>query len=109
MAVVTAPRERRSTAAGDSSPHATSEAAHEEVGRAAAESGAGQLFAVGKMAAATARGAKAGGLTRVMELPDADGAAQSVKKFLKPGDVVLLKASRAAKLERISEVLRMKC
>jgi UDP-N-acetylmuramyl pentapeptide synthase len=30
----------------------------------------------------------------------------AVKKFLKPGDVVLLKASRAARLERIAEALK---
>jgi UDP-N-acetylmuramoyl-tripeptide--D-alanyl-D-alanine ligase len=83
-----------------------SEAAHVEVGRHAAELGVGQLFAVGTMAGTLAHGARAGGLRRVIELPDVEAAATAVKTFLKPGDVVLLKASRAARLERITAVLR---
>jgi UDP-N-acetylmuramyl pentapeptide synthase len=30
----------------------------------------------------------------------------AVRSFLKPGDVVLIKASRAARLERVAEALR---
>jgi UDP-N-acetylmuramoyl-tripeptide--D-alanyl-D-alanine ligase len=85
---------------------AHSEAAHEEIGRRVVESGVGQLFAVGTMAPVLARAARAAGLNRVFEFMDVESAASAVKSFLKPGDVVLLKASRAVKLERISEVLR---
>jgi UDP-N-acetylmuramoyl-tripeptide--D-alanyl-D-alanine ligase len=84
-----------------------SEAAHAEIGRRAAGLGIGQLFAIGKMAPATARAARAAGLTRVMEFADVDAAVQAVKGFLKPGDVVLLKASRAVRLERIAETLKL--
>jgi UDP-N-acetylmuramoyl-tripeptide--D-alanyl-D-alanine ligase len=83
-----------------------SEQAHEEVGRRAAELGIGQLFAVGKMAPVTARGARQAGLNRVMEFSEVDTAAVAVKSFLKEGDLVLLKASRAARLERVAELLR---
>ncbi|HET7625184.1 MAG TPA: UDP-N-acetylmuramoyl-tripeptide--D-alanyl-D-alanine ligase [Verrucomicrobiae bacterium] len=83
-----------------------SEAAHEQAGRSAAELGVGQLFAVGEMAPVTARGARNAGLNRVLEFNDVDTAAAAVKSFLKPGDVVLLKASRAARLERVAELLR---
>jgi len=83
-----------------------SEAAHVEVGRRAAELGVGQLFAIGNMAGTLAQGAREGGLTRVIELPDVEAAASAVKTFLKAGDVVLLKASRATRLERITAVLR---
>lgn len=83
-----------------------SRAAHVEVGRRAAELGVGQLFAVGNMAGTLAEGARAGGLTRVIELPDVEAAASAVKTFLKAGDVVLLKASRATRLERITAELR---
>jgi UDP-N-acetylmuramyl pentapeptide synthase len=31
---------------------------------------------------------------------------QAVRNFLKPGDVVLLKASRTARLERLAETLK---
>jgi UDP-N-acetylmuramoyl-tripeptide--D-alanyl-D-alanine ligase len=85
---------------------AHSEAAHEEVGRRAAQLGVGQLFAIGKMAPVMARGARAGGLTRVLEFADVESAAGAVKSFVKTGDLLLLKASRSARLERVSELLR---
>jgi len=82
-------------------------AAHAEVGRRAAELGIGQLFAVGKMAPVTAKAARAAGLTRVIEFADVEAAAAVLKNFLKTGDVVLLKASRASRLERIAELLKL--
>ena len=83
-----------------------SEAAHREIGQRAAELGVGQLFAVGKMAPVVARAARYAGLNRVLEFADVDTAAAAVKSFVKSGDVVLLKASRATRLERIGDVLR---
>jgi UDP-N-acetylmuramoyl-tripeptide--D-alanyl-D-alanine ligase len=85
---------------------AHSEPAHAEVGRRAAELKIGQLFAVGKMSAVTAKAARDGGLTRVIEFENVEAAVNAVKKFLKAGDVVLLKASRASRLERIAETLK---
>ena len=85
---------------------AHSESAHAEVGRRAAELGIGQLFAVGKMAPVTAKAARDAGLNRVMEFSDVEAAMKAVKQFLKSGDVVLLKASRASRLERIAETLK---
>ena len=83
-----------------------SQAAHEEVGRRAAEMGVGQLFAVGTMAPVMARAARGAGLNRVFEFADVETAAAAVSSFVKRGDVVLLKASRAARLERIGDLLR---
>ena len=85
---------------------AHSEAAHAEVGRRAAESGVGQLLAVGKMASVMAQNARGAGLSRVMEFADVETATDALKKLLKPGDLILLKASRATRLERIAEALR---
>lgn len=85
---------------------AHSEAAHAEVGRRAAEMGVGQLFAVGSMAGVMAQAARAAGLNRVIELADVESAAPALKTFLKAGDVVLLKASRATRLERIAAALK---
>jgi UDP-N-acetylmuramyl pentapeptide synthase len=82
------------------------EICHREIGRRAAELGVRQLFAVGKMAAATANGARGAGLQNVTEIGEVEAAAESVKAFLKPGDVVLLKASRSTRLERIGELLK---
>jgi UDP-N-acetylmuramoyl-tripeptide--D-alanyl-D-alanine ligase len=83
-----------------------SEAVHEEVGRRAAELGIGQLFAVGRMAGVVARGARNAGLNRVLEFSDLETAAAAVKQFVKEGDVLLLKGSRAAHLERVAELLK---
>jgi UDP-N-acetylmuramoyl-tripeptide--D-alanyl-D-alanine ligase len=85
---------------------AHSEAAHIEVGKRTAQAGVGQLFAIGSMAPVMAQAARDAGLNRVFEFQDADAAASAVKSFVKPGDVVLIKASRAARLERVTEVLR---
>lgn len=85
---------------------AQSGAAHMEVGRYAAELKIGQLFTVGPMAAEMAKAAREAGLTRVIEFADVEAAVRAVKNFLKPGDVVLLKASRSSRLERIAETLK---
>ncbi|MBC8094901.1 MAG: UDP-N-acetylmuramoyl-tripeptide--D-alanyl-D-alanine ligase [Akkermansiaceae bacterium] len=82
------------------------EAAHLEVGRRSAELGVDQLFAIGKMAPVISLGAREAGLNRVLEFQDVEPAADAVKRFLKPGDVLLLKASRSSRLERIAELLR---
>jgi UDP-N-acetylmuramoyl-tripeptide--D-alanyl-D-alanine ligase len=85
---------------------AQSEAAHAEVGRRAAGLEIGQLFAVGKMAPIMAKAARDAGLSRVIEFENVEAATKAVKGFLKTGDVVLLKASRSARLERIAETLK---
>jgi UDP-N-acetylmuramoyl-tripeptide--D-alanyl-D-alanine ligase len=85
---------------------AQSQAAHEEAGRRAAELGLGQLFAVGTMAPVIGRAARDAGLVRVFEFTDVPTAAAAVKRFVRSGDLVLLKASRAARLERIGDLLR---
>lgn len=80
--------------------------AHAEVGRRAAEMGVEQLIAVGTMAGTMAQAARGAGLSRVIELADAEAAATAIKSFLKPGDTVLLKASRSSRLERIAQALK---
>jgi UDP-N-acetylmuramoyl-tripeptide--D-alanyl-D-alanine ligase len=57
--------------------------------------------AVGEAARATAHGAAlAGG--DAQWVPDADAAITLLEKELQPGDVVLVKASRAVGLERVA-------
>jgi UDP-N-acetylmuramoyl-tripeptide--D-alanyl-D-alanine ligase len=98
---------RRVAVLGDMAEQgAQSEAAHQEVGRRTAELGIGQLFTVGKMASITAQAAKDAGLTRVMEFADLETAGAALKSFMRTGDLILLKASRSARLEKISETLR---
>jgi UDP-N-acetylmuramoyl-tripeptide--D-alanyl-D-alanine ligase len=85
---------------------AHSKAAHEEVGRRVAELGIHRLFAVGRMAGVLAKSARAAGLAEVSEFAEVPLAAEAVKNFLKAGDVVLLKASRSTRLERLTEMLK---
>ena len=77
------------------------EAAHAEVGRRAAELGIDLLIVVGKYASVTVKAAGAG-----EEFPDVESACAAIPKLVRRGDLVLLKASRAMRLERIGEFLR---
>ncbi len=85
---------------------AHSETAHEEVGRRTAELGIDQLFAVGTRAGVMARAARAAGMRGVGDFADIGTATDAVKRFLKTGDAVLLKASRSVRLERLVEALK---
>ncbi len=82
-------------------------AAHEEVGRLAARAGVTALVVVGDEAAPILAGAKAepGWPGRLMHVPDWQAAAAAVSVLLAPGDIVLVKASRAAGLEQVALAL----
>jgi UDP-N-acetylmuramoyl-tripeptide--D-alanyl-D-alanine ligase len=80
--------------------------AHREIGRRSAELGVQRLLAVGQFARETAEAARAEGLQEVSEFPDVTSAAQAVGALVQPGDVVLLKASRATGIEAVGEALR---
>lgn len=86
---------------------AATEAMHAEVGRRVAELGVDQLIAVGRLAGVMCEAARAAGLHRVMELGTTDVAAHAVPRLVRGGDLILVKASRATQLERVSEALRM--
>lgn len=81
-------------------------AAHFEVGWRAASSRLDQLFAVGRQSCAIAAAARSRGFNSIVEIDEVDRAAMAVKEFARPGDVVLVKASRSMRLERITEKLR---
>jgi UDP-N-acetylmuramoyl-tripeptide--D-alanyl-D-alanine ligase len=76
-----------------------SEAAHVEIGRLAARMGVPKLLAVG------AAGYRAGYGEESMLVPDVATALEVLREGLRPGDVVLVKASRAAGLERVADGL----
>jgi UDP-N-acetylmuramoyl-tripeptide--D-alanyl-D-alanine ligase len=81
---------------------------HEEVGGFLARQGIDQLVACGVLGRNLATGAKQAGLdpSRVIEVPDARAAASAVKAVVKPGDAVLIKASRGMKLELVADALQ---
>lgn len=82
------------------------ERAHAEVGRSAAALGVDHLFAVGAMAGVMASAAREEGLEEVSAFHSVDEVASALCEFLRPGDMVLLKASRSTRLERVGERLR---
>ncbi|RQN03200.1 UDP-N-acetylmuramoyl-tripeptide--D-alanyl-D-alanine ligase [Aeromicrobium camelliae] len=78
-----------------------SEEHHEVVGRLAATLGVGRVLVVGDEAAPIARGA--GSIAEVV--PTADAAIRRLMASLRPDQVVLVKASRGERLERVAEAL----
>ncbi len=82
-------------------------AGHEEVGRAAAAVGVAHLVAFGSRARTIARAARDGGVPAeaVLETEDPDEALRWLRARLGEGDLVLCKASRGMRLERIADPL----
>ena len=77
------------------------QALHAETGRKAAASGVDVLVTVGPLARHIARAAREAGLRTALECDDPDAAAELVRKHARAGDVVLVKASRGMRLERV--------
>jgi UDP-N-acetylmuramoyl-tripeptide--D-alanyl-D-alanine ligase len=82
------------------------ESGHERVGIAAAAV-VDRLVVVGDGAAGIARGAREAGLASdaLVEAPDREGALVELAAGLRPGDVVLVKASRGVELDLLVEDL----
>jgi UDP-N-acetylmuramoyl-tripeptide--D-alanyl-D-alanine ligase len=85
--------------------HARAE--HEHIGHLAVDSGVDVVIAVGDGARPIADGARAAGAggSQVIQVDDADGALAAISEHARPGDAVLIKASRAVGLERVAEGL----
>jgi UDP-N-acetylmuramoyl-tripeptide--D-alanyl-D-alanine ligase len=79
--------------------------AHEEVGRRAAEERVDYLVAVGQSSGIMAAAARRAGLRDVVDLTEIEKAGPTVTSIVRPGDVILVKASRSARLERVVEFL----
>jgi UDP-N-acetylmuramoyl-tripeptide--D-alanyl-D-alanine ligase len=77
---------------------------HEEAGRLAARAGVAGLIAVGEQARPVLDGARAqpGWRGEAIAVPDAKAAVEALGNLLRPGDVVLVKASRAAGLTEVA-------
>jgi UDP-N-acetylmuramoyl-tripeptide--D-alanyl-D-alanine ligase len=82
------------------------EALHAEVGRGAAGAGVDLLVAVGPLSRHAAAAARAAGLAQAHAVDEPADAAKLVRERAREGDVVLVKASRGMRLERVvSELL----
>jgi UDP-N-acetylmuramoyl-tripeptide--D-alanyl-D-alanine ligase len=83
------------------------EEAHREAGRLAGSLGLDELFLIDPMAELVAEGAREAGLAeaRIHVFRDHDSLARSLRTCLAKGDRLLVKGSRAARMERIIEAL----
>ncbi|MBI3809815.1 MAG: UDP-N-acetylmuramoyl-tripeptide--D-alanyl-D-alanine ligase [Nitrospirae bacterium] len=81
--------------------------AHRDIGAEAARLGADYLLTVGDLAADIAEGALGGGMPAdcVVAARDYGTVAERLRGILRKGDVVLLKGSRGARMERVLEAL----
>src|SRR4051812_20952821 len=82
---------------------AESERGHRDVGEAAAALRIDELIAVGGIGAAIAQAAKKGGLEKSVAVDSLKEAAELLEMSAVPGDLVLVKGSRAARMERVLE------
>lgn len=78
------------------------EAEHKKLGAAAHEN-ADVLITVGKNGRFIAEGAVSAGMTDVVSFDTTEAAAEGIFEYTKPGDCVLIKASRGMRFEKIYE------
>ena len=82
---------------------AESESGHREVGEAAAALRIDELIAVGAAGAIIARAAEKAGLEKSVAVNSPQEAAELLEKKATAGDLILIKGSRAARMERVLE------
>lgn len=90
---------------------ACSDEAHETIGREFARRGGANLFTFGKLANTIADGAVFGGMQnediyRNLDISRPEISGEMIINTLRPGDILLVKASRAVRAEKIIEYLR---
>ena len=84
----------------------TADAAHREIGALAGELRIDQVVAIGRYAIWVAESARGAGSHYAAAFKDFASGAAEVIHLVQPGDVVLIKASRSSKLERVVEALK---
>jgi len=80
-----------------------SEHGHREVGETAAALKVDHLITIGNVAATIARAAEHAGLKRSVAVGTTSEAAELLTEIAAPGDLVLIKGSRAARTEEVIE------
>jgi UDP-N-acetylmuramoyl-tripeptide--D-alanyl-D-alanine ligase len=81
-----------------------SDRGHREVGEEAAALGVDELIAVGATGAGIARAAEKAGLEKSRSVASHEEAAELLAENVSPGDLILVKGSRSARMERVLEV-----
>jgi UDP-N-acetylmuramoyl-tripeptide--D-alanyl-D-alanine ligase len=101
------PAGRRVVAAGDMLELGALESeAHRTMGEQVARSGAALFAAAGPRCLLAAETARAAGCPEVRHFPDSAAAAEWLPGAVRPGDLILVKGSRGAAMERVVEALR---
>lgn len=107
LGVLSAAEGRRVAVLGDMLELGEAEVAyHRQVGRAAAESGVELLVAVGERSRALAEAARLAGLPQVFWASDREEGWRRLRAEVRPGDTVLIKASRGIGLDLLAERLQ---
>jgi UDP-N-acetylmuramoyl-tripeptide--D-alanyl-D-alanine ligase len=80
---------------------------HRDVGQFLAAQGLSRLIVCGTLGRDIAEGARQGGMagSQIDEVADAAAAADHLKRIVRQGDVVLVKASRGMKMEQVVHAL----
>ena len=83
------------------------QAEHDRLGRRATRLGIDRLVGVGELGEVTVRAARLEGMwpEEAIAVADGDAAVAALEAWLRPGDVVLVKASRVVALDRVAERL----
>ncbi len=83
------------------------ESMHRDVGRYLVSRGVSRLIAAGPLGQRIADGARGSGMAEelIVATDDASLAAEAATRVVRPGDVVLVKGSRAMRMERVTEAL----
>lgn len=84
---------------------AMTSALHREAGRRAAAAGIKLVIAVGRESRELAESARRSGVPEVYHYPDAAAAAQAIGEFVHEGDLIVVKGSRALRMEQIVHAL----
>jgi len=80
-----------------------SERGHREIGETTATLGVDQLITIGDAAKLIAEAARSAGLDNVLSTRSTAEAARLLGEIAEPGDLVLIKGSRAARTEEVIE------
>jgi UDP-N-acetylmuramoyl-tripeptide--D-alanyl-D-alanine ligase len=80
-------------------------ALHREAGKRAAAAGVKLLVAVGPLSRSAVETARRAGVAEVYHHPDSQRAAEAIADFVRDGDLIVVKGSRAMRMERVVESL----